>query len=362
MKAIVDSQQLAKELKKAAPAIKKTVTLPILTSVKLSFGEKKLTIQATDIETTIKLTMDCECKKPFEILLEFAELFDLCSKLYCPLTFDASGDKILIISDDSKHKFAKMYDEKNFPPLPDEEFLFSIDVNSDFFWSLACADTCKSQESLNVRLSSTSVKFQKDKVIIAGTDAVVAYRNELKIKTGKVAELMVCEKFVQMVKGFDDAKVYVGEKFIKVETQEIVIASLLVDAKFVDLDVILPTEINYNFKVNRNEFISKLKVTGIASSITIRTVEVRFLEGTMVKLFSNDIDFGKEAETTLRAEYEVGFESIGINGNQILKLLGLFDSEEVEIAFESPRKAIMIRPAGEPNIISLIMPIALTNN
>ncbi len=359
MKAIVDSQQLAKELKKAAPAINKSSVLPILSSVKLSFGDNKLKIQATDLETTIQLTMGCECKQPFEILLEFAELFDLCSKLHCPITIDASGNKVVIISDSSKHSFAKTNDEGNYPNLPEDDFLFSFDVNADFFWSLACANTCKSVDSLNPRLFGSSIKFQKDKVVIAGTDAGVAYRNELKIKTGKVAELLVCEKFVQMSKGFDDAKVYVGNKFIKVETGEIVIASLLFDVKFVDLDLIIPKEINFNFKVNRNEFIESLKVTGIAANIISKTISIHFLGDNRIKLFSNDIDFGKEAETTLKAAYEVEFESIGLNGNQILKLLGLFDSEEIEIAFFSPQKAIILRPAGEPNVISLTMPVAI---
>lgn len=358
MKAIVNPQKLLNELKKVAPVISKNTILPILSSVVLSFNKNKLTIKGTDLETTIHLTMDCESKDSFDVLVEFSDLIGVCSKIHEPILINAIGDSILITSDNSKFKFAKT-NEEHFPKLPEEDFLFDLEVEADFFWALGCANICKSDTDLNPRMYCTSIKVKKDLITIAGIDGFVAYRNELKIKTGKIAEILVGKKFVDMTKGFSEGKVSIGEKFIKVETSDIIITSLLFDSQFVDLDSIIPQEILYNFKTNRVEFINSLGVTGIVASVSTKTISIHFDSEGEIKLYSQNVYYGKEVQTKIKSTNSVEIKSIGVNGNQMLKLLNLFDSEEVEMAFGGEKSTIYLRPAGEPNILCLLQPAAV---
>lgn len=357
MKAIVNSQLLAKELKKVAPAIKKSTVIPILSCVLLEFDPTgKLTIRASDLETTIYLTMDCETKEKFSILMEFSDLLKVCSAIREPILIETKGDQILLTSDDSKFKFSKIGNGELFPQIPEDNFSFTMKVDSDFFNALYCANACRSADDLNPRMFGVNIRTQKDKVFVEGTDAFVAYQTGMKLKAGKESESLISGNLVAMVKGFGEAEVSVGDKFIKIETLNQTIVSTLFESKFVDLKSILKTDLDFNFNVNRKKFIESLELSGIAASISTTISQLNFEDG-VVRLNSKDIDFGKEAETSLKAIHTVDFPAIAVNGSQMLKLLNLFDSEEVEIHFASANKTIFLRPAKDPSTICLIQPV-----
>lgn len=278
MKAILNPTALAKVLKRAAPVIKKNTVLPILSSVKLEFERNKVTIKATDLETSIISTIDCESKEPFDVVIEYSSLNDICSKVTEPIMIDASGERILITSGKSKFNFSKVSGE-HYPAIEEDDFLFSIDVDSDFFWSLFCANSCKSPEETRQGLNAPCVHVKKDSVVLVGTDALVLYKNTLKIKTGKEAQMMVPEQFVQLTKGFADGKVSISEKFIKVESADSVIISRLIEGKFCLYESILPKEINYNFKINRNELIKSLQLTGVVANVSTHLSSINFNGG-----------------------------------------------------------------------------------
>lgn len=359
MKAVIDSQKLSKELKKLSPIIKKNTVLPILTCVKLSFDKNKLTIMATDLETTVLLTMDCECKSPFVIVVEFASLSDVCSKIFEPITIDAgSKDMVHITSDNSKFKFSKTNDEENFPKIHDEEFTIKIEADCDFFSSLYSANVCKSDDQFKPTMNAACIHIKKESLTVVGTDAFIAFKKDLKIKTGKDMRIMVNENFVQLIKGFGDATVLIGEKFIKVEYGTMVIISRLIDSKFCSYEMIMDKEIEYNFKADRAALINSIGVAGIAANLTTRLCSINF-NGGDIKIMSQDIDYGKEGESKMAANHTVEIKAIGVNGNQMLKLLNLFDSEEVEMAFREKTSTIFLRPFGDPNTMCLLQPLMI---
>lgn len=359
MKAVIDSQKLSKELKKLSPIIKKNTVLPILTCVKLSFEKNKLTIMATDLETTVLLSMECECKSPFVIIVEFSVLNDVCSRIFEPITIDASGkESISIVSDAAKFKFTKNSDEEAFPNIKEEEFILDIDADTDFFSALFSADVCKSDDQFKTNMNAACIHIKKDSLAIVGTDAFVAFKKELKVKTGKDLQVMVCGQFVQIVKGFANAKISIGEKFIKTESGSMVIISRLYDAKYCAYEMIMGKEIEYNLNINRVDLIAKLGIAGVAANPAAHLCAINF-NGGDIKIASQDIDYGKEGETRVKANHTVEIKAIGVNGHQMLKLLNLFDSEEVEMAFREKTSTIFLRPFGDPNTMCLLQPLMI---
>lgn len=359
MKAVVDSHKLSKELKKLSPIIKKNTVLPILTCVKLSFVKNKLSVMATDLETTVLLSMDCECKSAFVIIVEFSVISDICSRISEPITIDASEKgAISVVSDAAKFKFTSNNEESSFPNIKEEEFLFDIDADWEFFNSLSNADACKSDDQFKPNMNAACIHIKKDSLSIIGTDAFVAYKKELKIKTGKDARIMVNNQFVQITKSFPDAKVSFGERFIKAESGTMVVISRLLDAKYVSYEMIMDKEIEYNLNINRTDLIAKLGIAGIAANPSAHLCAIHF-NGGDIKIVSQDIDYGKEGETKVKAVHTVEIGVIGVNGHQMLKLLNLFDSEEVEMAFREKGSTIFLRPFGEPNTMCLLQPLAI---
>lgn len=358
MKAIIASQTLAKELKKLSPVIKKNSVIPITSCVLLEFEKSSLTLRATDLETTVISKIDCECKGPFSIALEFSTLVNVCEKISGLITIDASGDAIKIVSDNSNFKFAKTNDQEVFPKIPEETFLFDIEVDTDFFCALVSANSCKSDDQYKPQMNTACIDIKKDSMTVVGIDGFVAHKTDLKIKTGKEVQLLVAEQFVQMVKSFASGKLSVGEKFIMATSNGLKIISRLMDAKYVQYGAVIPKDINFNLSINRNDLIYSLGVAGIASNNISHLCAINF-NGGDIKIIARDFDFSREAETKVKAKHEVEIKAIGVNGSQLLKLLNLFDSEEVEMAFVSENKTIFLRPTGEPNILCLLQPLGL---
>ena len=358
MKAVINAQVLAKELKKISPIIKKNSVLPILSCVKLSFEKGKLVISATDLETLVLVTVDCECTNPFVIVIEYSSLLDACSKIFEPISIDASGKEISIISGTTKFKFAKTNNEETFPKIDTEEFLFDINVEVDFFTALLAANSCRSDDNFKPALSYPCIHVKKDILTLVGTDAHVLYKTDMKIKTGKEIQALVNDPFVQMVKGFGSAKVSFGEKFIKAEYANMVVMSRLIDSKYCFYENIIPKDLEFNFKIERASLIKSLGVAGVASDPSTHFCVISF-NGGDIKIESKDIVFGKESETKVKAIHTVEIPSIGVNGNQMLKLLNLFDSEEVEMAFRGENSTILLRPFGEPNTVCLLQPLMI---
>lgn len=361
MKAIVDSQKLSKNLKDISAAIKKTTVIPILSCVKLDFEKDSLTITATDLESTIIMTMAAECKKPFSIVLEHSEITGVSAKTYNPITINDEEGAVLITSEDGdKFKFTKSHDASSFPAIPEEDFLLDVEADTEFFEALSAATQCRATDEFKPSFNMACVDVKKEWVSIVGTDAFVLFNKKINGKNKAQRQAMIPDQFAYFVKSFRSGIISIGEKFVRCKSENVIIISRLSDAKFCNYEMLLNSELNWNFKANGKEFISKLDKINVATNKASHLCTVTFTK-TGVKLTSEDIDFGREAEADLKAAHTVDFSSIGVNANQLLKILKLMDAEEVEFSFSSPTRSIYMRPEGDQNIICLLQPL-MTNN
>lgn len=359
MKAVVNTTLLRKEFERVSEIVSHVTVLPILSCVKLAFEKGCVIITASDLETTIISKIEGECKSPFTIVVDFASLADILKKLPDqPITIEESEKAITIFADQSKFKLPKAAKESEFPVVPEESFEFSVDVDAAFFSSLYNADSCKNTNDMMTTTNTACIDFKKDKLSIVGTDAFLFYKNDLKIKTGKISQSLVRGKFVKVVKSFDGGKLSIGEKFVKVERGSIVIITRVQDNKYCQYESILPKEISYNISVNRVDLIAAINRVSTTADKATRTCALNFIEG-KIKICSQDIDFEKEGESSVAAIHDVGFAAIGVNGNQLLKLLLLLDSEEVKISATDPKRSIYLKQSDTDDILCLLQPIAL---
>lgn len=358
MKAIVNTSALRKEFERFSEIINHNTVLPILTCIKLSFDKGKVTIVATDLETTFITKTDCECKNPFTIVVDFTSIADICKKLNEPVTVEEIDKAILITGDNSKFRIPKGGKESEFPAIPDESFEFSVDIDADFFAALYNADSCKNTSDTMVTTNTACLDFKKDALSVVGTDGFVFYKRDLKVKSAKVSQSLVRGRFVKVVKGFDSGKLHIAEKFVKIETGDITVITRVQDNKYCQYEAILPKEINYNITANRVDFISAINKASTTADKATRTCALNFQEG-RIKIRSQDIDFEKEGEADVSVIHTVDFDAIGVNSNQLLKILSMFDSEEVNIAAADPKKSIYLKQGDDDSVLCLLQPVAL---
>lgn len=361
MKALIQSKALVKELHRISPVIGQTVSMPILSCVKLDFTKEKVTITGTDLSNTVITTAVCECNKDFTIVVGFDELHKLCSKVDDVLTIELQDDKILITGMDCKFKLSRTEDE-HFPKIDDERFDTKIAVDNEFFSALHFADQCKSPDELNTKINEACIHLQKTLVSVIGTDANSLYKKDFKVKAGKDRKVMIAEKFIKMVKTFDDLDLLIGEKFIKATYGNVTVISRLSEKVFVDYTVLTnhKPEGQFNFKTKSSDLLKALGAVSSTSDKSTNMCEMVFEENE-VKITSKDIDFGKEGEYRLKATHESPIPRIGFNAADLIKLITFCGDDEVEMNFKEVNTSIFIQSPNDPLTLCALQPLYIQN-
>lgn len=358
MKAIINPTNLLKELKKMSVVIRKNVVIPITSAVLFKFDKNKLTLIATDLETTYISTIDCQSKDVFSVPITFQDIVDICGNLSLPLEITVSDKSISFISGKSKFKLALIGEVEYFPLIPSDEFTVSFPVDGDFFYHLSNANTCKSKD--DPRMDMAAIDIDNSSITIVATDSNVIYKKEMPIKSDKKLIVMVSSGFVHCCKTFQESTISIGEKFIKCEYKDEVIISRLSEQKFPNYRVILKPDINYNLTANREELKSALQSMSFAANFLYKQVVINFLNG-KIKLQSQDIDLNKEGETEIEIDHSVETPEIGFNADKLIHLLSLMTCETVDFSFTSPSSSIYFKPSDDKSLFFLLQPVVINN-
>lgn len=360
MKAVINSTELSKNLKTILPVINKNSVMPILQGVLFEFNKKKLTVNGSNLETSVSCSLDCECNHEFSFVIEMSDILKISSDLSEPFKLELKENHVLISTDSSKWKLPLLDDGTNFPKRPVKEVTFSLDVEGSFFFALNNANQCRSKEEIKVNMNSACIDFKKDKIVVVGIDGLIAYKQDFDIKVGKTFEALVPNVFVSLTKSFQEATLSIYEDFIQVSHKNIIVSSKLIDSKFVKYEMVIPKEINYNLTVNTSDIRKALQLSGVTSNSITKDCLIKFSESE-ITLISSDIDTGKESEQRISVKNSVEIKEVRINAGQMLQLINFFDSDTIEFSFIAPNKKIFLKPTNDANNLCLIQPIIFLN-
>lgn len=371
MKAIVSPMALLKELKKMSIVIKSNHVIPMTAAVKFEFTKDKLTLTATDLETTYITSIDCVCSTPFSIPIEYSVVVEVCSKVFTPLEISVSDKTLFMVAGKYKSKFPLIGEAEHFPKIPVDDFDFTFDADGEFFNELSIANTVKHTD--DPRMNMAALDFTKDCLFIVATNSSVLYRKRLdSIKAMKDFCIMVGNGFVSACKLFQETKISVGSNFIKAEYGNEIIISRLSENKFPAYKTILPKEIPYNTVINKDEFKSNLSQILVSAQNETKQCVLYFEKG-KVKIESQDIDKDKQSETEMDLEHEVEIPYIAFNASMFIHFLTVMPYEEIDVFFDGydkpnengkiipVRKSILFRPKNDDTILALIQPLMIVN-
>jgi len=361
MKSTINPTALLKELKKMSQIVKKNHIIPITSSVLLSFEKDKLTITATDLETTYISIIDCTSKESFSFPIDYFDIVEICSSVFTPITIELKGTGVSITSDKSKFKLSVSGQTIDFPKVPNDEYYHEMNVDGEFFFHLGYANSCRWKvNALNPSLDMAAVLVGKKEMDIIGCDGFIMYKKTIKAKSEKELSIMICERFIMLCKSFQETKISVGERFIKAEYNNEIIISRLSEAKYPNIKALLPNEIEYNMTLSKDELKLSLSAISVASNITSKQFVINFDKDKIV-LKSQNIDFEKEAETTIETDHKVPFESICLNSSQLLHLSTIIETDDINFQFKDPTGNVFLQPNGDDSILMLIRPLAINN-
>lgn len=360
MKAIIDQNLLAKELKKIYPIIGKNQVMPILSCVKMDFGKDEVVITGTNLNSWISCTVTCKNKTPFAIAVDMSDLIDICSKAVGPITIEPGEENHKFSHSKGTIKLSVLAEGKDYPMPADVDYFDSIDVDGSFFFSMTNANVCRSREELKPHLNTIGLDFKKEGLTVIGIDGYIMHKQEFDIKAKKPVVISVNHMFSELSKSFQESNLELSSKYIKATCGSASVTSTLSETRYVDYTFALKGLNNeWNLEVNRADLLSTLDVIDIATTKSLKNILFTITPGN-INLFTREIYVGKEAESNISVSTELDTK-IRVNATQLKSVLSTVRSEIVSLSILPSHGNIYIKPEGEDNVLLSIMPLLLTD-
>ena len=371
MKFIASSNQLLKHLQQISGVISSNTILPILEDFLFEIDNNRLTIVATDLETMMKIQMEIEAKEsgrvciPAKILLE--SLKNIPEQ---PLTFNIdSSYSVEITSDNGKYKVMGE-DPDNFPKEPAVEEASSFKMPASVMVN-AISKCLIAVSNDDLRPAMTGVFFDlSDKGITAvATDAhrLIKYTRK-DVECPENTSFIAPKKPLNLLKNvlpMSDAELEVSYNdqhlFVKFEDTQMICR--LIDARFPDYKVVIPTNNPYRLTVVKNDFQNALRRVSVFSNKSTNQVALT-ITGSELQLAAQDVDFSFEGNERMDCQYDGEDMQIAFNAKFMIEILGAAESSEVVMELSTPTKAGIMKPTEtdeQEELLMLVMPLMLNN-
>ena len=137
----------------------------------------------------------------------------------------------------------------------------------------------------------------------------------------------------------------------------------LIDARFPDYKVVIPTDNPYRLTVNRSDFQGALRRVSIFSNKSTNQVVLN-IQGSELQLAAQDVDFSFEGTERMKCRYDGEDLAIAFNAKFMVEMLNATDSDEVKIELSTPTRAGIIKPIDQDEneeLLMLVMPLMLNS-
>ncbi len=372
MKFIVSASVLLKQLQQISGVINSNPVLPILEDFLFEIEKNKLTVVATDLETVMKISMPIETKEDGKVCIPAKLLMDSLKNISDqPLTF--SIDKnfgIEITSDNGKYKVMGENPE-SFPREPQKENANSFVITSSGLVT-AINKTIFAVSTDDLRPAMTGVFFELDDtkgITLVATDAHRLVRYSRKDVTClEKHTFIVPKKPLNLLKSVlplneDELNVSYNNNHLFVTHGNTELICRLIDARFPDYRVVIPTDNPYKLVVNKQDFQNALRRVSVFSNKSTNHIAIS-INGNELHLISQDVDFSNEGNERMTCQYDGENLQIAFNAKFLIEMLNGAETEEIIIELSTSSKAGIIRPTEQhenEDLLMLVMPLMLNN-
>lgn len=372
MKFIVSSSYLLKQLSAINGVITTNPVVPILENFLFEINDGKLTITASDLQTSMITELEVEAKEngsiavPSKILLE--TLRNLPEQ---PVTFsiDEETYSIEINSDNGRYKLAGE-NATDFPKVPNVSDGNDVNISSDVLGN-AINNTILATSSDELRPAMTGVylNLSDTNTTFVATDGhrLIRYRR-VDIAADNGASMIIPRKALTLLKSTlpssntnVNVQYNVANAFFKFDGIHMVCR--LIDERFPDYENVIPANNDNEMIIDRTELLGSLKRIAIYANKTTHQVRLK-ITGSELVISSEDLDFSNEANERLSCDHNGADIEIGFNGKFLIEMLANIDSTQVSMKFSEPNKAGLLFPVDKDDnedLLMLVMPVMLSN-
>ena len=372
MKFIVNTNQLLNKLLGVSGTIVSKPVIPILDHFLFDIKDGKLTITATDLETSMSTSLNVQSDEDIRMAVPSKMCIEMLKALpNQPVTFTLQADTNII---ELKSEFGRYkligQNADDFPRIPEATSENSFNMASGSL-SSSIVQTIFASGNDELRLSLTGVYVQlyKDNVVFVATDANRLVKIEkTDVKPGVEASFILPKKALNLLKSSlpqDDSECHVdfNDSNAFFTFGDVRLICRLIDERYPDYRAVIPTENPNKLTVNRTDFLNSVKRISIFGNKSTNQINIK-ITGSELTISAEDIDMSNEAVERLGCDFAGEDMEIGFNSKLLIELLQNISTPDIIIELSTPNRAGIILPnqnMDDEHLLMLIMPMMIAS-
>ena len=350
-------------------------SMPILSNVLLQAKDSKLTLTASNLETSIITSIGAKISQEGEFTLPGKTLAEIISSLSAEkVTLELNEGSIDVKSTSFSAKINGI-PEAEYPkiasPTKNDENLLEID-KGEFIKAVSQVNFSTAQDEGRAVLTGVLFSFSKDGLTLAATDgfrlSVVRLAKVTKTKGDESSFIIPAKSLVEVSRILSEKtaeektntiKIYLleGSNQVVFDLGETEIYSRLIAGTFPQFEKIIPTNSNIKLSLSAQEFSKAIRLASIFARESANIVKLK-IENCKLKISANAPQVG-ENESDVEAKIEGGAEdfSIAFNFHYLLDYLSCLSGLEITVEFSGPTAPGVFHSVSDKDFLHIIMPV-----
>ena len=374
MKFVVSSTALLNHLQAISRVIISKNTLPILNCFLFELSNGRLSVTASDTETTMSTSlMTNECDSDGKFAISSKTILDALKELpEQPLAFEVNMDNLEITVQYLNGKYSVV--GQNADEYPQTVSLGNNAVRVDMDANILMNGINRTlfatgDDELRPIMNGVYFDITTENITIVASDGNKLVKNQtMAAKGNEKAAFILPQKPATLIKNllpketgivsieFDDRNaVFTLENYRMV--------CRLIEGRYPNYNSVIPQNNPNKITIDRLQFLSALRRVSVFSSQISSLVKLH-LQDNQITISAQDIDFSTSAEESLNCQFEGMPMSIGFKSTFLIDILNNIPSEEVIIQLSDPSRAGVIIPFQQEEnemLLMLLMPMMLND-
>jgi DNA polymerase-3 subunit beta len=369
MKFSTTSNDLQRVLGSVGGVIPSKSTLPILENFLFDVTKGQLTITATDLDTSMSVSMKVKDTVEGKIAVPAKRLSETVRALpNTDVIFSAEPDNNRIIMKTSNGEY-KLTGEssENYPSVAAFKGNDELKIDNETLRRLIGKTSfAVSTDELRPAMMGVLFQIKKNELRAVATDGhrLVKITNTA-FTQGKIErDIIIPAKALNLVlKSFTEAEsnISFSENHAIFSFNGTTLVSRMIEEKYPNYETVIPLDNDKKLIVDKNQLLSSIRRTSLYASSTTHQVRLSLKKGSLA-VSAEDIDFGSEARETLPCEYSSEAMEIGFNSAYLIDVLSHIDTDEAMFMISTPTRASIVQPVTQrqgENLVMLVMPVRL---
>lgn len=376
MKIQVLQENLSKNLSITSRFTSIKAQLPILANLLLQAKKNRLTISATNLETSVAISIGAKVEEEGEIAVPSKLITDLVSNLNIGvINLEAEKEQLKITSSGFKSSISGM-NTSDFPDIPKESGKNFLKLERDSFlqtlskvlYSVSVDETrpiltgvlvIVGSNGNNITFVSTDgFRLSQRKISLGGSKQDVKEFNVILPKN-------VLSELSRIIGDKDSLEFSYSQKENQVifGIDSMIVASRIIDGEFPDFEKIIPKDFTLVINVDKEEFLRAVKLASVFARDSANVVKLKIRKDSVGIFAESKLSGNQETEIDAKIKSEKSESEkdfvIAFNFKFLEDFLGSCEGDNVCLKLSSPNSPALFLDPDDKNYLHIIMPVKI---